>query len=377
MLTPFDDYPIHQTSEPIAHTLQGSSNAYDRYFFNGYSRDGSLFFAVALGLYPNRKVMDAAFAVVRGGEEISVIASRRAPLDPTETTVGPITVHVEEPLRRLRVTVADNESGLGADLVFGARSPVIEEPRFTMYDEATPVFDHTRLTQWGGWSGTLTVDGEVLTITPTEFLGCRDRSWGVRPVGPQVPGPGGFGSQFFWLWAPINFDDVCVHFDVNEHGDGRQWHSEGLLVPVLDAPSAAVYGPDVKIETMASVGHDVEWTPGTRRSTRATIHLHPQSGDRISVDLEPVATFFMRGLGYLHPEWGHAQWKGDLAVHAERFAIADVAPPGPNVDPFHLHVQQVVRATMGDRQGIGVFEQLVLGPYAPGGFTDVLDGTRG
>jgi hypothetical protein len=35
MLTPFDDYPLHQTSQPVAHTAQSSLNHYDRYFFNG------------------------------------------------------------------------------------------------------------------------------------------------------------------------------------------------------------------------------------------------------------------------------------------------------------------------------------------------------
>ena len=99
----------------------------------------------------------------------------------------------------------------------------------------------------------LGIDGETLAITPTEIVGCRDRSWGVRPVGQAPPGPGGFGPQFFWLWAPINFDDVCVHFDTNELGDGRQWHSEGLVMPVLSAPTDPVFGPDVAIETMESV----------------------------------------------------------------------------------------------------------------------------
>src|SRR5215470_16050286 len=46
MLTKGDDYPIHQTPEPIAYS--GSDrNFYDRYFFNGYSPDGSEFIAVA------------------------------------------------------------------------------------------------------------------------------------------------------------------------------------------------------------------------------------------------------------------------------------------------------------------------------------------
>lgn len=373
MLTPFDDYPLHQTSEPVAHTAQSSLNHYDRYFFNGYSRDGSLYFGAALGLYPNRKVMDAAFAVLRDGEEISVIASRRAPVDPTETRVGPISITVEEPFRRLRVRVEPNESGLTADLVFGARSPVVEEPRFTLYDGSTAVFDYTRLTQWGAWDGTLGIDGEDQSIVPTEIVGCRDRSWGVRPVGAAPPGPGGFGPQFFWLWAPINFDDVCVHFDVNEYGDGRQWHSEGLVMPVLSAPTDPVFGPDVGIQTMASVRADVQWKPGTRRSEGATIHLVPHHGDEQVVTLEPLSTFHMRGLGYLHAEFGHGHWKGDLAVHTDRWKVDDIT----GVDPFrNLHVQQIVRATMGDRVGVGVFEQLALGPHEPSGFTDLLDGAR-
>ena len=45
--------------------------------------------------------------------------------------------------------------------------------------------------------------------------------------------------------------------------------------------------------------------------------------------------------------------------------------------PSNLHTQQVVRASDGARQGIGVLEQICIGPYAPGGFTEFLDGAKG
>src|SRR5215470_11984442 len=118
MLTKLDDYPLHQTAEPIAQPSTGDRNFYDRYFFNGYTRSGDLFFAAALGVYPNRRVMDAAFSVVRGGKQWVVRASRLAPLERTETRVGPIFVEVLEPLRALHVRVSDNEFGLSADLAF-------------------------------------------------------------------------------------------------------------------------------------------------------------------------------------------------------------------------------------------------------------------
>jgi hypothetical protein len=131
MLTSFDDYPVHQTAEPVAQPSTGDRNFYDRYFFNGYSRAGDLFFAAALGVYPNRGVMDAAFSVVREGRQHVVRASRLAPARRRETRVGPIFVEVLEPLRALHVRVSENDFGLSADLAFYARTGAIEEPRFT------------------------------------------------------------------------------------------------------------------------------------------------------------------------------------------------------------------------------------------------------
>ena len=40
MLSRHDDYPIHQTPEPIARPASTDRHVYDRYWFNGYSGDG-------------------------------------------------------------------------------------------------------------------------------------------------------------------------------------------------------------------------------------------------------------------------------------------------------------------------------------------------
>src|SRR3954447_19856478 len=103
-------------------------NHYDRYFFNGCTRDGSVYFAAAMGLYPNRHVVDAAFCVVTGSgrQQASVFASGRAPLDRRDAThVGPIRVEVIDPLHTLRLQVDAPDHGVRADLTFVRRSPAL------------------------------------------------------------------------------------------------------------------------------------------------------------------------------------------------------------------------------------------------------------
>ena len=375
VLSSFDDFPVHQTSRPIAHTASSDINHYDRYFFNGYTRDTRLFFAAAMGLYPNRHVADAAFSVVvdggtPGARQISVHASRRAPTDRSDANeVGPIRVEVLEPLHALRLVVEAPEQGVRADLTFVRRSAPIEEPHFHHEVGFRVLLDYTRLTQFGGWEGWIEIDGETTDLGPGETLGCRDRSWGVRPIGERAAtGAPVADPQYFWLWAPINFDTFSTHFDVNELFDGTRWHETGFVAPVA--------GPDgpVPAEEMQTVGYEVEWEPGTRRATSFSITLTPAIGEPTVVELEPLFDFHMSGLGYLHPEWAHGVWKGELAVDGER----QVLPIDDPTDPRNVHVQSIVRATtrggLGEHEGIGILEQLAIGRHTPTGLEGTFDG---
>jgi hypothetical protein len=366
VLSAFDDYPIHQASLPVALTASSDPNHYDRYFFNGYRRDASLYFAAAMGLYPNRHVADAAFSVVVGGEQINVHASRRAPEDRAEATVvGPIRVEVLEGLKTLRLTVEAPEHGLRADLRFEHRTVAVEEPHFFRRAGQRVVFDYTRLTQFGTWTGWLEVDGQRHEVNPDQYWGSRDRSWGIRPVGERY----GYGApagpaQFYWLWAPVNFEGFCTHFDVSEDASGSRWHQEALIVNVGESMPV---GAD-------QVDYRLTWRPGTRHAAACEIDfLH--GGGVSTLSLEPILEFQMLGIGYGHPDWGHGVWKGESVSGGDRWAL----PVSTPLAPHHLHVQALSRATLRDpsgrlHEGMGILEQLVIGPHAPSGFADLLDG---
>ena len=108
MLTWGDEYPIHQTPEPV--WVAGSDrNFYDRYFFNGYSKDGSVFFGAAFGVYPALNIMDGAFSILKDGVQKSVHLSRIMHHERMDTRVGPMKIEVLQPLHSVKITLDDAE----------------------------------------------------------------------------------------------------------------------------------------------------------------------------------------------------------------------------------------------------------------------------
>lgn len=358
MLTWGDDYPIHQSPEPIA--FSGSDrNFYDRYFFNGYIADGSVFFAAALGVYPHLDVIDAAFCLLVDGKQHNVRASRRLNSERMDLRVGPIEVRVIEPLQKLGLRVDDNDGGVRADLAFDARHRPIEEPRFTRRNGPRMFMDYTRMTQNGAWSGELSLKGEKLKLDGA--LGTRDRSWGIRPVGAADSQPAPAPFQFFWLWAPFNFNDRAVFFHTNDDDAGRAWNRRGVI-DVLGASRTEYEAPQTELI----------YQPGARRLRKARGRF-AENGTELSI--EPSgAHFYMSGLGYTHPTWGHGRDHGEFETAYDVIDTNGVDDSAPG----QIHIQALARATLTDSgksyEGAGVLEQFLIGPHAPSGFTNMLDG---
>jgi hypothetical protein len=359
MLTRGDDYPIHQTPEPIAYA--GSDrNFYDRYFFNGYSPDGREFVAVAFGVYPALNVADAHVAIIRDGVEHCLHASRILGMERMELSVGPIRIEVVEPLRTLKVTLARSE-GLACELTFEGRAFPIEEPRFLKRNGPRVFMDYTRLTQNVRVSGWLEVDGDRRPCGPG-WVGTRDRSWGIRPVGapdPQ-PTPGGGLAGFFWQWTPLNFEDRSVFFHANADPDGAPWNTRAVILPDGAGPGEGLHSGSPRME-------EVVLRQGLRHIERAVLRIPIPAGEA-EVRLEPVgAPFLMRGIGY-GGEWRHGGLKGELAVGREDIDLAGADMAAPE----NWHIQAISRATLSlpgeaERPGLGIFEQLIAGPYQPYG----------
>ncbi len=373
MLSTHDDYPIHQTPDPVNQPAVSNKNFYDRYWFNGYARDGEFYFGIALGLYPNRRVMDAAFTVVKEGTQHSLHASRLAPDDPSETRVGPLRIEVVEPMRVVRVVIERNETEIEAELLFRPRTACIEEVRTPLRRDRRVLMDTTRFTQFGTWEGAVTAHGDRIAVSPDRVYATRDRSWGIRPVGEPEGGRPAGEPQIFHLWVPLQFDDLCTHAVTEEDADGQPWDNFALLIPAYASPDDIPGVEDPAVQRLLGVRHKIAWQPGTRWARSAELELLQASGESQVIRVEPILRANMLGLGYIHPEWGHGLWKGEQALAGESWRTQDLDP----LDLRHRHVQQVVRAKFGEREGVGVVEQLVIGPHAPYGFKHQMDGADG
>jgi hypothetical protein len=375
MITAADDFPLHQTSRPFRDPGT-NRNQYDRFFFCGYPTAPSaanephdeMYFAVAFGQYVGRNVCDGAFSIIHQGVQHNVRGSRLLGDDRLNLAVGPLKIDIIEPLRRLKVTVSDPESGISAELTFEASAAPFEEPHYQWAPGNLTVFDITRLTQNGTWSGWIQIGDDRIEVRPAEWCGTRDRSWGIRPIGEREPNqaPDGPPPGFYWLWSPLTFPDMFVMFDVNETATGQRWHQNASISSPGNFDAAAI--------SHGTHTYDIGWRPGTRHAN--TFDMRLLLGDRsVDISLKARTTFYMQGIGYTHPTWGHGFYKGPDERTYDSMVLADV----DETDLAFQHVQILCNAERKENRvdppasGRGILEMLILGPHQPSALTGWAD----
>lgn len=370
LLTPFDDYPIHQAPRPIATQVSSDRNAYGRYWLGAGHRNGDFHIELAFGRYPNLRVVDGHLSIVRGGRQSSFHASGEAPLDPADTRIGPFRLEIVQPLRQLRFIVEPNDTGMACDLTYHSRTGALLEDHTVMTDGPMVQVDMARFVQFGSWEGTVEVDGVTTVVKRDEVFGIRDRSWGVRPVGTPPVGRPVSRAPRAWLWAPIHFDDHCRVVGWFEFPGGMKWRADGHTIPVTDTVPLSVAMGDPGVSRLEPQRANMQFHTGTRWAKAIAIDMLDEAGDQHTMQLEPLLRFDMLGIGYQHPTWSHGVWHGPLEIGRDDWDMSSVSAQ----DPSHQHVHHLVRATLGGQTGVGIFEQIIFGPHTQWGFSDILDG---
>ncbi len=346
-VTSWDDYPIHQSADWIAHVATSDRNFYDRYYFNALDTGGQFMCVMGLGQYPNLGTTDA-FITVRTGEEQHVVRASKPLVDRADISVGPLRIEVIEPLKKLRVVCEPTDHAVAADLTWEGFGPAIPEPNQFIRNGNRVTFDTQRLAQMGSWSGTLEVAGREMTVDPSTTWGSRDRSWGVRPVGEKEPEgiyadtvrPGGM-----WSYFPMRFEDHSIFYICSEGADGSRSLEQAERVWL-----------DGRIEQLGRTEHAHEFVEGMRLLSGSTISF-PDAG--IEVRCTPlIANFIAVGTGYgLEPDWRHGMYQGpDTVVQGISYDVAEIAPLGS-----YAVVDHAARFEYDGHVGHGLYEHAFTG----------------
>ncbi|MFD7789178.1 hypothetical protein ACFV4Q_39770 [Streptomyces nojiriensis] len=362
-----DEYPIHQAPLSMKHVVSGDRNAYDRCIFHVFDHAGRAVLILGLGVYPNAGVIDA-YATLRVGDELlAVRASDALTDDRMNLSVGPLSITVDVPLKQLTLRCAADPAdphGLSYDITWTAEFPAVWEPHHVQRRGDRLMLEGRRFVQAGQVTGTIRAKGEEFALTPGEWTGTRDRSWGVRPI----PGEeGGRAAEeyrpegFHWLWIPVRFEDRFVMVIAQEDADGHRTLNEA--VQVFPEGSGR---HDVQLGWPHT---EIRYRPGSRHPERAVVHLTDPSRKPLELGVEilnssPLAV----GAGYPPAgDWQHGTWQG--RGWSDR-RVYDLSDPAAHPTAAFGVTDHSARFTLDGQIGHGIFEHGSFGRHDPSGFAD-------
>lgn len=357
-----DEYPIHQAPLSLRHVPPSDRNFYDRCYFNAHDRTGDVFLITGGGVYPNLGVVDAYACVRRGDQQWSVRCSDALDDRPLDLEVGPYRVEVIEPLKKIRVICDADDHGIGFDLTWDGSHPAVMEQPHLMRTGPQAILDASRFAQLGSWEGSLRVGGDELSVTPDTWVGSRDRSWGIRPVGePALPGRAAedFFTGLWWLYVPIRFKDFSIIVICQESSDGFRTLNDATRV-----------WADGRVEQLGWPQVEIEYTSGTRIPERAHIRLTERGGKPLDLEVESLGYVVLHlGAGYgADPNWTHGTWHGRSWIDSSVYDLTD--PALTAMTSFGV-LDHVGRATLEGEVGWGLFEHGTIGRHDPSGFVDL------
>ncbi|MCW2856465.1 MAG: hypothetical protein JWR52_2080 [Marmoricola sp.] len=362
MIGPLDEYPIHQAPLPINRSVHSDRNFYDRCYFNAMdTAGGETMLVTGIGYYPNLGVKDAYVLLRRGQTQTAVHLSDAIDQNRLDQRCGGYRLEVIEPLQKIRL-VLDETEGMAMDLTWDGSYDVVQElPHLMLASETRPTLDAQRFAQLGSWSGSLLVDGEEITVSPDTWMGSRDRSWGIRPVGeaepagrPQDPPMEGF----WWLYVPMRFESFSIVVIIQERHDGFRTLNDVTRV-----------WKDGRVEQLGWPKIEIEYAPGTRTPTSARLSCTGSEGQPVVIEVETRTHVVLHvGGGYGgDPDWTHGQWKGENFVERVTYDLTDPGIVGRI--PFGV-IDHCARASCDGEVGHGLFEHGTFGRHDPSGFID-------
>ncbi|MEO0030458.1 MAG: hypothetical protein RIS94_216 [Pseudomonadota bacterium] len=283
MLTPYDEFPVHQTPYPFSY-IPSTDYAWDEgYWFGVFNADEKVFLGTYLRINPNTDMIGGCALLNVGGRQLTVRFNRCWRRN-FALEVGPFRITVEEPLKRLRLTMGDHGSGLSFDIAWEGTSPAFLEDHHIATNRGRRTTDQTRYSQPGKGTGWIRWGAREWQVEPEHWSGSRDHSWGIYtsrpPLSPPpsiLPPPQGDGpKRALRFWTCFRTEPFSGFFHVHETAEGVQCKMNDVFGTPFDGRIFRGWGEE-EIELVAG-RHEMVFNPGTRILKQATFYLTDSRG---------------------------------------------------------------------------------------------------
>ena len=358
-LSALDDLFVHQIPEPVRHVGTSDRNFYDRHYFNVHACSGDFFIILGLGQYPNLGTQDG-FVSLREGDRQTTLRSSRRLGERADMSCGPLRVEVLEGLKRLRIVIGPNDSGIEADLVFhGTHEPKLE-PRQVQRRNGRVIHDVMRYCQTADYTGWVKTPQRTWRAEEVPLKGYRDRSWGVRAIGrPEAadgaPGQGVVSGLFGtadWrrLHMACQFKDFTVNVKLHEDPQGRRSLEDAVRLWHDGRPAEHLGRPHWEI---------LRFSEDRRFAEEALVRFKREGQPPLQMHIRQLLPLYLEaGTGYGNRallDWIHGQYRGESVTDVRAFDLREPDPvlAGP--------IDCLAEMRIGDQIGHGLFEYTLFG----------------
>jgi hypothetical protein len=340
-----DESFTHQLPLPFDEVHDPDPTWSDRCYFFAASPDGTVLLASGYGNNPNTQSgLGYCKVTLADGRHWDLMAGRPVKgADRGDLSAGPMRWMCLEPLKRWKLEIGPNDSGIEWELYYEPTAPMWELlPIKFEGKNGRIIADLYHMKEPGRWSGWVSIEGERLSVDG--FHGGRDRTFGLR-VADEID---------FWLWIDAGFDDRAIEAWIFESSDGTVKYVDGGITRADGTLSKRF----VKLE------HEVEFDGDRKRPARAVLGFTDEDGTsyRLTADAPQQDVNVYYGLPMAHCKYVdlgsgayflHYRWDSTNRDELEE------------TEGKSMSVDQLMRFHFDGQTGWGIFELLLGGDGYP------------
>ena len=310
MLTPYDEFPVHQASRPFSHIPSTDYSWDDGYFFAVYQPELGIWLQTGMRVNPNADMIGGYAVFVQDNKQFTLRMNRcwRREFD---LKIGPLRYEVLEPLKKWRLVLEANDSGLEFDVIWEGASPPMLEDHHVATNRGRRTTDQSRYSQPGTGAGRIHFRGSELSLDPKTWGASRDHSWGLYaerpPLGPLqkwLPPRNMSGKRrALRFWSVFTTELFSGFYHTHEDEDGQQLRNEGDVFATPFEGKLYRRGDDTPVRLVA-YDLDMDFRPGTRVLHKARVRLTDDAGGIWVQEYEvPSMPWTPRMIGYSPGSW--------------------------------------------------------------------------